>query len=104
MHQDVGIDDLFIYLAMQIMEVCNFGGRVASLLSQEPHRVSCPTPPHDVLRLIVNGMSSSGPTVGRAGYFYPLYLNRFVAAYHAHTFAEHPGRTFYMPDWLFSSL
>lgn len=58
----------------------------------------------------VNGASSSGPTTGQQGHFYPLYLTKSAAsglrAYTGalptsvleHTFSGYPGITFYMPN------
>ena len=59
----------------------------------------------------VDGTSNSGFTAGEVGLFYPLYLLESAAesadqgtntelgpGAHAHTFAEYPGTTFYMPN------
>ena len=49
--------------------------------------------------------NSGGMSNGLKGYFYPLYLTVDSAlrasttnGYHVHTFKEHPGVTFYMPN------
>jgi hypothetical protein len=47
-------------------------------------------------KFYVNGTSSSGPSKGITGYFYPLSTVSFGND-HAHTFEEFPGITFYMP-------
>ena len=49
--------------------------------------------------------NAGGNSHGKVGYFYPLYLTVDSAlrasttnGYHVHTFVEHPGVTFYMPN------
>ena len=62
----------------------------------------------------VNDKSASGPTRGREGFFYPLYLTKSAASglrgyatptladvptsVHEHKFSGYPGVTFYMPN------
>ena len=53
---------------------CKLGSQFSSLLLQTPTRVVCPTPSHAHTRLVVNATSTVGPTAGRAGFYYPLYL------------------------------
>ena len=53
----------------------------------------------------VNATSDLGSTAGTSGYFFPLYLTKSKASgvsgsssIHKHTFVEHPGITFWMPN------
>jgi hypothetical protein len=57
----------------------------------------------------VVGTSTSGPTEGKYGFFFPLYMTENEAqsmdtemggegVAHTHTFEEYPDMTFYMPD------
>jgi len=53
----------------------------------------------------LNGQSASGPTTGREGFFYPMFLTRSAAlavagatSAHTHTFSGYHGVTFYMPN------
>jgi len=53
----------------------------------------------------LNGQSASGPTRGKEGYYYPMFLTRSAAlavagatTAHTHTFSGYHGVTFYMPN------
>mgnify|MGYP003635019241 CR=1 FL=1 len=53
----------------------------------------------------INATSDLGSTAGTSGYFFPLYLTKSKASgvsgsssIHKHTFVEHPGITFWMPN------
>ena len=87
---------------------CKLGGQFTSLLVQEPTRLVCPTPSHGSMKLVVNATLRSCrrddnsdvrcPSVGSAGFFYPLYLVPPNERYHTHYFEEHPTVAFYQPD------
>lgn len=47
-------------------------------------------------KFYVNGKSTSGPSKGTTGYFYPLSTTSYEND-HSHTFEEFPNITFYMP-------
>lgn len=77
---------------------CKLGTHFVSLLEQSPVRIVCATPSHAETRLVVNATSTQGAYTGKVGFYYPLYLTPPNVSHHAHTFAEYPGMTFYMPD------
>ena len=77
---------------------CKLGSQFAPLVEQRASVVSCVTPALTVTKLVVQGTSMSGATKGLRGFYYPLLLTPPVESHHEHSFAEHPGVTFYMID------